>query len=153
MKKTVKIAKKLILEAEEVGPYCMATRREQGGIAGEIAWKVTCRSQYKNNGEFASIDQQAKKLAKWLSDEEIRYAEKFLSMRYVNQMRELSEQEVIDFAIEAGANDYELMHLERKAAASVDMAQFIREVYEFGPTRKFVEPGTFIDDNRAHENL
>lgn len=74
-------------------------------------------------------------------------------MKYINEMKELSDQSVIDFAIEAGANDYEFMHLERKAAASVDMAQFIREVYEFSPTRKFVEPGTFIDDERAHENL
>ena len=69
-------AKKLIIESQEVGQQEMSIRRTNVGIAGSIATKVSNRSQYSDDFQLLTIEQQAEKLADWLDAEEIEYAEK-----------------------------------------------------------------------------
>ena len=68
------IAKKLIIESQEVGQQEMSIRRTNAGIAGSIATKISNRSKYDENFQEMTIDQQAEKLAEWLDIEEIEYA-------------------------------------------------------------------------------
>ncbi len=73
------IAKKLILESQEVGPKEMSIRRTNSGIAGSIATKVSNREIFGMNDGYSvmySLDDQAERLAKWLDMEEIEYAAK-----------------------------------------------------------------------------
>ena len=72
----IAIAKKLIIESQEVGQQEMSIRRTSAGIAGSIATKVSNRTKYSEDFQEFTIDQQAKKLAQWLDLEEIEYAKK-----------------------------------------------------------------------------
>lgn len=71
----IAIAKKLIIESQEVGQQEMSIRRTNAGIAGSIATKISNRSKYDENFQQMAIGQQAEKLANWLDAEEIEYAE------------------------------------------------------------------------------
>lgn len=69
-------AKKLIIESQEVGQQEMSIRRTNSDIAGSIATKVSNRSQYDEDFQPLTIDRQAEKLAAWMDEDEIAYAEK-----------------------------------------------------------------------------
>jgi hypothetical protein len=73
-----KIAKILIIEAQQAGPEEMRIRRTNSGIAGRIATKIEYREQWGENNQRLDIDQQAELLALRLSDEEIEYAAEML---------------------------------------------------------------------------
>jgi len=74
MATAIEIAKKIIVESQQVGRQEMSQRRTNSGIAGEIAEKVTRRTKYDDNFEPLTLDQQAEKLAEWLDEKEIEYA-------------------------------------------------------------------------------
>jgi len=74
MTTAIEIAKKIIVESQQVGRQEMSQRRTNSGVAGEIAEKVTRRTKYDDNFEPLTLDQQAEKLAEWLDEKEIEYA-------------------------------------------------------------------------------
>lgn len=70
------IAKKLIIEAKNVGRQEMAIRRTNSGIAGRIAEKVSNRRKWDAEYHYLSIDQSAAELASNLTEEELDYAKR-----------------------------------------------------------------------------
>lgn len=71
-------AKKLIIEAQNVGRQEMAIRRTNTGIAGSIATKISTRTRYAEVSGKAvelSLQEQSELLASYLTPEEIQYAQ------------------------------------------------------------------------------
>ena len=56
---------------------------------------------------------------------------------------DLTKESLEDFCDRVKATDWERIQLQRIFEASYDRAGFLRSVFDFEPTCKYVEPGTF----------
>lgn len=64
-------------------------------------------------------------------------------MEYINDVA-LNPDAVEEYCDRVGATEWERHHLLLKVYASYEWSHFIKDVWDFMPTRKFVRPGTFF---------
>lgn len=62
---------------------------------------------------------------------------------YANDIRPLSAEAVQEFLDVNEASDSDEMHVFRAFDSAYDMAGFLKGLADFGPTKKYVKPGTF----------
>ncbi len=62
---------------------------------------------------------------------------------YANDIRPLSAEAVQEFLDVNEASDSDEMHVFRAFDSAYDRADFIRNLAEYGQTKKYVKPGTF----------
>lgn len=62
---------------------------------------------------------------------------------YANDIQPLSAEAVQEFLDVNEASDSDEMHVFRAFDSAYDMAGFLKGLADFGPTKKYVKPGTF----------